>query len=76
MRIFISVPEFNGRVLDIGTGPSLTSVMPLSEGASEIFLTGFLENERAEIHKWLNKDPNAYDWTFWLDFAAELEGNG
>ena len=52
------------------------SAIPVSKGASEITLTGFLENERTEMRKWLNNDPDAYDWQHWLAYAATLEGDG
>ncbi|XP_040282716.1 nicotinamide N-methyltransferase-like isoform X2 [Bufo bufo] len=41
----------------------------------ETFTTDLLEQNRAEFKKWLNKDPDAFDWTPIIKRVCELEGN-
>ncbi|XP_040282712.1 nicotinamide N-methyltransferase-like isoform X3 [Bufo bufo] len=41
----------------------------------ETFTTDLLEQNRAEFQKWLNKDPDAFDWTPIIKRVCELEGN-
>jgi hypothetical protein len=66
MELFIAVPEVDGRVLDLGIGASVLSLLPVNKGAREIVVTGFLETERVEMRKWLQKDPDAFEWDYWL----------
>ncbi|KAM4016818.1 nicotinamide N-methyltransferase-like isoform 1-T3 [Anomaloglossus baeobatrachus] len=63
-------------LLDIGTGPTIYHLLSACEVFDKIIVSDFLEQNRAEIQKWLKKDPDALDWTHIIKFVCELEGNG
>ncbi|XP_073511542.1 indolethylamine N-methyltransferase-like, partial [Phyllobates terribilis] len=62
-------------LLDFGTGPTIYQLLSACEVFDKIIVSDFLEQNRAEIQKWLKKDPDAFDWTHILKFVCELEGN-
>ncbi|XP_075437849.1 indolethylamine N-methyltransferase-like [Ascaphus truei] len=39
------------------------------------YRTDFLAHNRAEVQKWLKKDPDAFDWSPVTKFVCELEGD-
>ena len=51
-------------VLDFGCGPTIHGIISLAQySASEIVLAEYLEKNRREIHKWIQEDNDAFDWT-------------
>ncbi|XP_075184832.1 nicotinamide N-methyltransferase-like [Anomaloglossus baeobatrachus] len=63
-------------LLDFGTGAAIYHLLSASEVFDEIIVSDLLEQNRAEFQKWLEKDPDAFDWTHIIKFVCELEGNG
>ena len=51
------------RILDIGTGPSIATMISAASYAAEIVLSEYTEENRSTLLKWLNNDPNAFDCT-------------
>nr|XP_060643407.1 indolethylamine N-methyltransferase-like [Anolis sagrei ordinatus] len=62
-------------LIDIGSGPTIYQHVSACEYFKEIIASDFLEQNREEIKKWLNKDPDAYDWSLVLQYVCELEGD-
>ena len=62
-----------GTVLDLGCGPSISSVIPASQWASNIYLAELLEGNRREIQRWLGREEGAWNWDPYFQFQAELE---
>ncbi|XP_044134396.1 nicotinamide N-methyltransferase-like [Bufo gargarizans] len=62
-------------LLDFGTGPTIYQHLSACEVFDKIIVSDFLEQNRAEFRKWLNKDPDAFDWTPIIKRVCELEGN-
>ncbi|XP_044134397.1 nicotinamide N-methyltransferase-like isoform X1 [Bufo gargarizans] len=62
-------------LLDFGTGPTIYQHLSACEVFDKIIVSDFLEQNRAEFRKWLNKDPDAFDWTPIIKHVCELEGN-
>ncbi|DBA13538.1 TPA: hypothetical protein GDO54_018653 [Pyxicephalus adspersus] len=62
-------------LIDFGTGPSIYQLLSACEAFNKIITSEFLEQNRAQLEKWLRKDPKALDWTPIVKFVCELEGN-
>ncbi|XP_067326973.1 nicotinamide N-methyltransferase-like [Anolis sagrei] len=62
-------------LIDIGSGPSIYQLLSACESFKEIIATDLLEQNRAELRKWLKKDPEALDWTPMVKYTCQLEGN-
>ncbi|XP_077106058.1 nicotinamide N-methyltransferase-like isoform X2 [Ranitomeya variabilis] len=62
-------------LLDFGSGPTIYQLLSACEVFDKIIVSDFLEQNRAELQKWLKKDPDAFDWTHIIKFVCELEGN-
>lgn len=62
-------------LIDIGSGPTIYQVLAACEAFRDITLSDFTDRNRDELHKWLKKEPGAYDWTPALKLACELEGS-
>ncbi|CAH1246317.1 INMT [Branchiostoma lanceolatum] len=63
------------RLLDVGTGPTIYQLISASRFCTEIVCAEYAEANRAEVQKWINGDPGAYDWTPSFQYVAELEGD-
>ncbi|XP_013394439.1 nicotinamide N-methyltransferase-like [Lingula anatina] len=63
------------RLLDIGTGPCIHSVISASKWFVEITLTDFAEPNRRELTKWWKKEEGAWDWEVFFRYVANMEGN-
>ncbi|XP_078540060.1 indolethylamine N-methyltransferase-like [Lissotriton helveticus] len=65
-----------GKILiSLGFGAALLQVMPACEHFDEIYLTTNNEANVAEYHKWLQKEPDAFDWTPLMKQLWTSEGN-
>jgi SAM-dependent methyltransferase len=64
-----------GVVLDFGSGPTLYTAIVAAAHQHTIHLSDYLAANRAEIHAWLNDDPNAFDWRATIGTTLELEGH-
>lgn len=71
---FQSLP--NGlRVLDYGSGPSIVSIISAAAKASEIVLSDYGEGNRKALRQWLERDPEAFDWSPTFNMVVqEYEG--
>ncbi|XP_035670749.1 nicotinamide N-methyltransferase-like isoform X2 [Branchiostoma floridae] len=63
------------RLLDVGSGPTIHQLISASRFCTEIVCAEYTENNRAEIEKWVKKDPDMHDWTPFFKFVADLEGD-
>lgn len=62
-------------LIDFGAGPTIYHLLSACEVFDKIITSDFLEQNRAELQKWLKKDPNAFDWTHVIKHVCELEGS-
>ncbi|KAM4652792.1 nicotinamide N-methyltransferase-like [Discoglossus pictus] len=62
-------------LIDIGCGPTIYHLLSACEVFKNIITSDFLPQNTAEVEKWLNKDPSAFDWTPVIKFVCGLEGN-
>ena len=64
-------------VLDFGCGPTIYGIISLAQYSPKIVLAEYAEQNRVEIHKWLQGDSDAFDWTPTIRHVVmELEGKG
>ena len=65
------------KMLDLGCGPVIAYAISAVEYTSEIIMAEYTELNRQEITKWINKDPDAHDWSPFLEHVIrEVEGKG
>ncbi len=61
-------------ILEFGGGPTLFAVAALAPQAREIHFCDYLTGNLAEVRRWLNDEPNAFDWTPYIEMALVAEG--
>ncbi|XP_064646995.1 nicotinamide N-methyltransferase-like isoform X6 [Lineus longissimus] len=62
------------RLLDVGSGPSIHSVISAGSRCSEIVCSDFATQNLDEILKWVNGDPDAHNWQRYFEYVCKLEG--
>jgi len=77
-RVFLSdviahLGESGGSVLDLGSGPSISSIISASRWSNKIYLAELLQGNREEIEKWWRNEEDAFDWKHYFDFQGVLE---
>ncbi|CAH1783535.1 unnamed protein product [Owenia fusiformis] len=63
------------RLFSFGTGPGVLEVISASRYFPYITCSEFIADGRKEIVKWLEKDPNAFDWSPFIQHISKMEGN-
>jgi hypothetical protein len=69
----IKTIPLGGRVLELGTGPTLYTSIPLAERFTEIHLADYFEEPFVEVIKWLRGEPGCYDWRPFIKLVLEIE---
>ena len=70
-------PPASLKVLDFGAGPIPIYEISASLYASEIVFSEYVESNRKALQMWLDRDPNAQDWSPFFEYVVqELEGKG
>ena len=63
------------KILDIGSGPTIAYAISAAPHAAEIVLSEYAEANRSSLLQWLQKDPDAFDWTHaFKHVVVDLEG--
>nr|XP_055068490.1 nicotinamide N-methyltransferase-like [Misgurnus anguillicaudatus] len=73
-RIFSTGEHKGQRLIDVGSGPNIHSVLSACQHYDEIVLSDFVDNNRREIEKWLKNQDGCLDWTSVVQYICELEG--
>ncbi|XP_043099776.1 nicotinamide N-methyltransferase [Puntigrus tetrazona] len=73
-KLFSAGEHRGKRLIDVGSGPSIHSVLSACGHYDEIVLSDFAQNNRREIEKWLNNQEGSLDWKPVLQYVCELEG--
>ena len=70
-EVFQSLPG-GLSVLDYGSGPSVYFAISAAAKASEIILAEYTESNRKMLHQWLEKHPDAYDWSPYFSHVVQV----
>ncbi|XP_077161293.1 nicotinamide N-methyltransferase-like isoform X2 [Paroedura picta] len=62
-------------LIDIGSGPSIYQLLSACECFQEIIATDYTDQNREEMQRWLRKEPGAFDWSPYVKYVCELEGD-
>ena len=63
------------KILDIGSGPTIAYAISAAPHAAEIVLSEYAEANRSSLLQWLQKDPDAFNWTHvFKHVVVDLEG--
>ena len=73
--IFSLLPGVDGsRILDVGCGPTIHSVIPASRYFSQIYLADYAACNRQALNDWINRRPVAHEWAPFFKLWAQEEG--
>ena len=77
--VFAAPPDCAGqykgqRLIEVGTGPTLHTVLSACAHYQEIVLSDYTEVNRRELEKWLRSEEGHFDWRAHMQFVCELEG--
>ncbi|KAM7312329.1 indolethylamine N-methyltransferase-like [Ixodes scapularis] len=61
-------------LLDVGSGPVILNALMTSGRFKHIVLSDLVEDNRLELKKWMNRDEDAIDWSFFAEKIAAVEG--
>ena len=74
-EFYRSLGSRNLKVLEVATGPTIAYVISAAPYASEIVLSEYVEDNRKAIQQWVDRDPQAFDWTpFLKHVVVDIEG--
>ncbi|OCT72554.1 nicotinamide N-methyltransferase [Xenopus laevis] len=73
--IFASGHVAGGSLIEIGAGPVLYHIVSASERFNTIYLTDYYEESLHKIDKCLQGKKDAFEWTPYLKYICNLEGN-
>ncbi|XP_030218431.1 nicotinamide N-methyltransferase [Gadus morhua] len=73
-RTFSSGQYKGQRLIEVGTGPTLHTVLSACAHYQEIVLSDYTEVNRRELEKWLRSEEGHFDWGAHMQFVCELEG--
>ncbi|XP_078538461.1 nicotinamide N-methyltransferase-like [Lissotriton helveticus] len=62
-------------LIDIGSGPSIHTIISACECFKEIIASDWTDTNRQAYERWLRNEPGAFDWTPVLSMVCELEGD-
>ena len=62
-----------GIMLDFGGGPTIYPLISAVDAVKEIHFSDFLDANLEEVRRWLDGDPQAFDWREFVRQALELE---
>lgn len=65
----------NALMLEFGGGPTIYQLISAAEKVQEIHFADYLDDNLAEIRKWHQQHPEAFDWSDFFHRALKLEGN-
>ncbi|XP_040066754.1 indolethylamine N-methyltransferase [Ixodes scapularis] len=75
LHFIFTSPTFYGRkLLEVGCGPSARNVLPATKKIDDVVLGDLVPQNRLAVEKWIQKAPDAIDWSFHSELLATLEG--
>ncbi|XP_067397328.1 phenylethanolamine N-methyltransferase isoform X1 [Emydura macquarii macquarii] len=69
--------DIHGRtLLDVGTGPTVYQLLSACDHFEEIIATDYLEVNRDVLRRWVQGEPDAFDWSPYIKHVCSIEGKG
>ncbi|XP_029924979.1 nicotinamide N-methyltransferase-like [Myripristis murdjan] len=62
------------RLIEIGTGPTIHTLISASAHFEEIVVSDYAEVNRREVEKWLRDEEGCFNWNRHIQFACDVEG--
>ncbi|XP_075449404.1 indolethylamine N-methyltransferase-like [Ascaphus truei] len=75
-KIFSSGEVTGKSLIDITKSPAIHHLLPASEIFQEIIVAESNETAKRDLEKWLNKEPDAFDWSHTSKLLCQFEGKG
>lgn len=63
----------NAKLLNFGCGPAVDTMMSFAPLCAEIHMSDYVAGNLAEVERWVNQAPNAFNWEIFLRRALSLE---
>jgi hypothetical protein len=73
VRVMESESRPFGRMLDLGSGPTVHRLIPFTPFVDEIHVADFDPRNRAHVAAWVEGGDDALDWGKFFDLTLELE---
>lgn len=64
--------KFNNAI-DFGAGPTLFSALTLEPYIKNLDIAEYLPQNIKEIQNWIDKDSEAFDWTYWASYVLRKQ---
>uniref|UniRef100_A0A8C5MRT2 Uncharacterized protein n=1 Tax=Leptobrachium leishanense TaxID=445787 RepID=A0A8C5MRT2_9ANUR len=61
-------------LIDLSSGPCIFHLFPLCNSFKDFIVLEFHESSMKALQKWMNKEPDALDWSHVSKIAADMEG--
>uniref|UniRef100_A0A8C5Q0Y7 Nicotinamide N-methyltransferase n=1 Tax=Leptobrachium leishanense TaxID=445787 RepID=A0A8C5Q0Y7_9ANUR len=74
-EIFSSGKVKGDTLMDIGAGPAIYQLLSACNAFKNIITSDFLNENCAQIKKWLRNDPDMLDWSSYVQTVCDMEGN-
>ncbi|MCJ8747925.1 hypothetical protein PDJAM_G00158960 [Pangasius djambal] len=70
-----STGQYKGqRLIEVGSGPTIHTVISACEHFDELVLSDFVDRNREEIKKWIKNEEGCFDWKPLIDYVCEMDG--
>uniref|UniRef100_A0A8C8S9I8 Phenylethanolamine N-methyltransferase n=1 Tax=Pelusios castaneus TaxID=367368 RepID=A0A8C8S9I8_9SAUR len=63
-------------LIDIGTGPTIYQLLSACDHFEEIIATDYLAVNREVLRRWVQGEPDAFDWSPYIKHVCRIEGKG
>ena len=60
-------------MLEVGSGPTVHNIPLFIPYVGSVDMSDYLENNLAQIRKWVNRDPKAHDWSAYIGECLRIE---
>lgn len=64
------------RLIEVGTGPTVHTLISACQHYQEIVVSDFVDSNRREIERWLKAEEGCFDWSGHMQYVCSLEGKG
>uniref|UniRef100_A0A667YFP9 Zgc:64002 n=1 Tax=Myripristis murdjan TaxID=586833 RepID=A0A667YFP9_9TELE len=62
------------RLIEVGTGPTIHTLISACEHFEEIVVSDYTDSNRRELEKWIRAEEGCFNWDPHIQFVCDLEG--